>query len=97
MISDVSCFTDCGIKEIHLPEHCLKTGQPKEKAASKAKETSLKAEKAGAQSCKGVPFRAVRQKTGKYPYSLQEQALETYFIIKDANRNFSNMHESRGG
>lgn len=72
MISDVSCFTDCGIKEIHLPEHCLKTGQPKEKAASKAKETSLKAEKAGAQSCKGVPFRAVRQKTGKYPCSLQE-------------------------
>lgn len=64
-ISDAGLFLDCGIKEVHLPEHCLKTREPEKKATSKAK-------KAGGQPCMGVPFQAARRKAGQHPYMLQE-------------------------
>ncbi|MCI8853152.1 MAG: hypothetical protein HFI32_06600 [Lachnospiraceae bacterium] len=64
-ISDASCFLDCRIKEIHLPEHCLKTKQPEKKAESKEKE-------AGEQPCMGVPFQAAGRKEGRHAYTLQE-------------------------
>ena len=65
MISDTSCFMDCGIKEVHLPEHCLKTKQAEKKTVSKAKKTET-------QPCIGVSFKAAEQKVGQYPYTLQE-------------------------
>lgn len=65
MISDASCFMDCGIKEIHLPEYCMKTKEAEKKKKSKAK-------KAGTQPCAGVPFKAAGQKIGKYPCMIQE-------------------------
>lgn len=64
-ISDAGCFMNCRIKEIHLPENCLKTKQPEKKAVSKAK-------KADEQPCTGVPFKAVSRKEGQHPYTLQE-------------------------
>lgn len=64
-ISDASCFMDCRVKEIHLPEHCRKTKQTERKGSSKAK-------KQGIQSSLGVPFQAAKRKTGQYPYTLQE-------------------------
>lgn len=65
MISDASCFMDCRIKEVHLPEHCLKAKQTEKKAVAKAK-------KAAEQPCTGVPFRAAKRKQGQHPYTLQE-------------------------
>jgi len=62
MISDVSCFIDCGIKEIHLPEHCLKAKEKEKKAVSETKKTKIP-------SCSGVPFRVTEQK--QYFYTLQ--------------------------
>lgn len=64
-ISDASIFLDCGMKEVHLPEHCIKTREPEKKAVSKAKKT-------GGQSCTGVPVQAARRKEGQHPYTLQE-------------------------
>ncbi len=64
-ISDASCFLDCRIKEVCLPEHCLKTKQPEKKAVSKAK-------KADGQPCMGVPFKAAGRKEGQHPYTLQQ-------------------------
>lgn len=64
-ISDASIFLDCGIKEVHLPEHCIKTREPEKKAVSKAKKT-------GGQSCTGVPVQTARRKEGQHPYTLQE-------------------------
>lgn len=63
--SDASLFLDRGIKEVHLPELCLKAKEPEKKAVSKAK-------KAYRQSCMGVPFRSARRKAGQHPYTLQE-------------------------
>ena len=79
MISDASCFMNCRIKEIHLPEHCLRT-KPQEnhlpehcqKAKPQEKKEAPKAKKTGVQPCTGVPFRAVKEKRGQYPYMLQE-------------------------
>ena len=70
MVSDVSCFTGCRIKEIHLPEHCLKTKQTEKRAVSETKNTETK--KADKQSFIGVPFQAARRKAGQHPYTLQE-------------------------
>lgn len=64
-ISDASLFWDCRIKEVHLPEHCLKAKESEKKMVSKAKKT-------GVQPCMGVPFQAVRRKAGQHPYTLQE-------------------------
>ncbi len=62
-ISDASCFMDCGIEEVHLPEHCLKEKRTEKKTVSGAK-------KAGTQPCSGVPFKAAKRK--EYPYTLVE-------------------------
>ena len=64
-ISDAGLFLDCGIKEVHLPEHCLKKKEPEKKAVSKAK-------RAGGQACAGVLFQAAERKAGQHPYTLQE-------------------------
>lgn len=64
-ISDASIFLDCRIKEVHLPEHCIKAREPEKKVVSKAKKT-------GGQSCTGVPVQAARRKEGQHPYTLQE-------------------------
>ncbi|MCI9106429.1 MAG: hypothetical protein HFG57_10830 [Lachnospiraceae bacterium] len=64
-ISNADCFMDCKIKEVYLPEHCLKTKQPENKAISKTK-------KAGVQLCAGVPFQAAKRKVEQYSYTLQK-------------------------
>lgn len=64
-ISDAGLFLDCGIKEVHLPEHCLKSKEPEKKAVSKT-------EKTGGQFGTGVLFQAAGRKEGQHPYMLQE-------------------------
>lgn len=76
-ISDASIFLDCRIKEVHLPEHCLKTKEPEKKAVSKEK-------KAGGQPCMGVPFQAAKRKAGQHPYALQELDSALWEIYKGA-------------
>ena len=63
VISDARCFENCRIKEIYLPEHCLKPKQAEQQAVSKKTETK-------AQPCTGVPFKAAVWKEGQYPYRL---------------------------
>ena len=63
MIQDAGCFLDCRIKEVHLPEHCMKAKQTKNAAV-------FKAGKQG-QPYMGVPFQAVKGERRHHPYTLQ--------------------------
>lgn len=64
-ISDAGLFLNCRIKEVYLPEQCLKSKEPEKKVVSAGK-------KINKQSCMGVPFHAARRKAGQHPYTLQE-------------------------
>lgn len=61
-ISDASCFLDCRIPEVRLPEHCLKEIQTKEKAVSGAEEAAM--------PCLGVPFQTAKRE--QCLYTLEE-------------------------
>ena len=80
MVQDASCFMDCRIKEVHLPEHCLKAKQVKNVVAFKARNEK-------GHLCTGVPFQARERK--RYSYTIQEFDSPLWDFYRGAYGNVS--------